>query len=228
MASPRTPKAQGTSLLMSAAIERGVDDRLALRHRHAEVRFGEAAADAEDQVRFLEEVVHRPGMARPPEPSASGCVSGKALLPSRLVQTGMASSSASALQLVPGLRPVHALAGIEHRPLRLREHRRGLTHGLQVGRRSRSATGGVVESPVDLLVRTCRPAPRPAPDRRGRCASARRRGGRCSPILRRRGHRLGRLGDVAHLTAGVVVAADMRDAARIAHRASPGSGSIRR
>ena len=34
-------------------------------------------------------------MARPPEPSESGCVSGKLLLPPRLVVTGAASSSAS-------------------------------------------------------------------------------------------------------------------------------------
>ena len=37
------------------------------------------------------------GIARPPEPSDSGCVSGNALLPSRLVVTGIASSSASRL-----------------------------------------------------------------------------------------------------------------------------------
>ena len=36
------------------------------------------------------------GLARPPEPSASGCVSSKALLPSRLVVTGICQSSASA------------------------------------------------------------------------------------------------------------------------------------
>ena len=35
------------------------------------------------------------GIASPPEPSASGCVSSKALLPSSEVQTGIASSSAS-------------------------------------------------------------------------------------------------------------------------------------
>ena len=35
------------------------------------------------------------GTARPPDPSASGCVSGKALLPCRLVVTGASSSSAS-------------------------------------------------------------------------------------------------------------------------------------
>ena len=37
------------------------------------------------------------GMARPPEPSDRACVSGNALLPPRLVVTGMASSSASSL-----------------------------------------------------------------------------------------------------------------------------------
>ena len=37
------------------------------------------------------------GMASPPEPSDSGCVSGKALLPPRLVVTGIASNSASSL-----------------------------------------------------------------------------------------------------------------------------------
>ncbi len=35
------------------------------------------------------------GIAAPPEPRARGWVSSKALLPSRLVQTGAASSSAS-------------------------------------------------------------------------------------------------------------------------------------
>jgi hypothetical protein len=34
-------------------------------------------------------------MERPPEPSERGCVSGKALLPCRLVVTGASSSSAS-------------------------------------------------------------------------------------------------------------------------------------
>jgi hypothetical protein len=39
-------------------IERRVDDLLALRHRHGEIAFGEAAADAEDHVGLVEEVPH--------------------------------------------------------------------------------------------------------------------------------------------------------------------------
>jgi len=42
-------------------------------------------------------------------------------LPPRLVQTGMASFSASRFKLRPGLRVVHALAGIDHRTLGMDE-----------------------------------------------------------------------------------------------------------
>src|SRR5580704_17808389 len=75
------------------------------------------------------------GIATPPEPSDSGCVSGKDDLPPRLVQTGIASFSASRLscgqgvhyakawpqlkrlaeklELRPGFGVMHALAGID-------------------------------------------------------------------------------------------------------------------
>ena len=53
-------------------------------------------------------------MARPPAPSASGWFSGKALLPSRLVQHRQRQQLGESAQLVPGLGVVHALAGVEH------------------------------------------------------------------------------------------------------------------
>ena len=38
-------------------------------------------------------------------------------------------------QFVPGLRPMHTLAGIDHRPPRLHQHRRRFTHRVRVGTR---------------------------------------------------------------------------------------------
>ena len=84
----------------------------------AEAGRGEAGADAEDNVRVLDVLRTAAGIATPPEPSDSGWFSGKALLPSRLVVTGISSSSASS-ELVPGLGVVHALARVEHGALGL-------------------------------------------------------------------------------------------------------------
>ena len=53
------------------------------------------------------------GIARPPEPSDKGWVSGKALLPSRLVVTGIPQSSASCL-LIPRFCIVHPLPCVNH------------------------------------------------------------------------------------------------------------------
>ncbi len=56
-------------------------------------------------------------MVGPPEPSASGCVSSKALLPSRLEHTGASSSSATAFSSSQALAVVHALPRVDQRIL---------------------------------------------------------------------------------------------------------------
>ena len=55
------------------------------------------------------------GIGPPPEPSDSGWFSGNALLPSRLVVTGMLQRSARSLSSAQASRVVHALAGVDHR-----------------------------------------------------------------------------------------------------------------
>ena len=99
---------------------------LPCRHRDAEVGLGEAAADAEDHVGFSEELMHRRGIA-----SAAGAERQRMVLRERALalQAGgdrNLEQLGQLLQLVPGLRVVHALAGVDHRPLGVEQQLRGL------------------------------------------------------------------------------------------------------
>ena len=159
-------------LVEMVGVERRMDDGLALRHGDAERRLGEASSRCRRSRR------RRPGnfgtargTARPPDPSDSGCVSGKDDLPPRLVVTGMARRSASRLQLRPGLGVMHALAGIDHRPLRRDEQSRRFLAHARDPRRSGCAAPACSSAVPALPRSTCRPGFRRSPARRGRSSA---------------------------------------------------------
>ncbi len=196
-------------------IQRGMDDGFALRHGDAEVGLPKAAADAEDQVRFLEEVVHRTRNGETARTERQRVRLGKGALAFQAGANGNGKQLGQRLEFVPGLRPMHALAGVEHGPLRLHKHRRGLAHGLQVGTRSQARTGDVIDA-VDLFGEH---VDRHLDQHRGAASTFELGEGAAEDarqILGRR-HRFGRLGDVAHTEARIVVPADMGEVAGIAH-----------
>ena len=99
----------------------------------AETGLREAAADAEDQVRLVQEVMHgrRHGEAAGAE--RERMVLGKRALARQAGADRDRQQFGQPLQLVPGLRPMHALPGIEHRPLGGDEHLGGLAHRFHIG-----------------------------------------------------------------------------------------------
>ncbi len=119
------------------------------------------------------------------------------------------------LELAPRARPVHAMAGIDHRPLGLGEEARRLLQCRGLGRIARRRDGRVIELSRHFLVPQI---VRHFDDRRPAAAVAQMREGAAHDVRHfgRRGQRFRRLGDAAHLARRVVVGADLRDAARIA------------
>ena len=152
-ASPTRPILRVDILVEMVGIERGVDDGLALRHRDAEVGFGEGAADAEDDVGLGEEFRHRARHRETRRSRATADASpGTTILPPRLVVTGIASRSASRFNCGHGLGIVHALAGIDHGTLGIDEQRRGLLDMHGVGAVAGAQHRRVVQRLRHLLV----------------------------------------------------------------------------
>ena len=193
-----------------------MDDGLAGRHRDAEIRLREAAADAEDEVALLEEVMHRRRDREAARAERQRVRFGKRALALQAGGDRNGEQLGELLQLAPGFRPVHALARIEHRALGGEQHFRGFAHRIGIGtgaQRPRDDVVGRVGFLVPHVVRHLdqhRPA---APGAQPREGAAHDRG----QLLARR-DRLGRLGDAAHLDAGIVVALDPGEPARIAAR----------
>ena len=71
---------------------------------------------------------------RPPEPSDSGCVSGKRALALQARGHRCLQQLGQLAQLLPRARVVHALAGVDHQPVGGHERGRQLGHRLRVGR----------------------------------------------------------------------------------------------
>ena len=198
-------------------IERGVDDRLAGRHVDAEVGLGEAAADAEDQVGIAQEVIdrRRDGVAARAE--REHVVLGKRALAAEAGGDRRLEQLGELLQLGPGARVVDALAGVDHRPLGAGEAPGERADRSGIGGDARQGRGLVGERLRHLLVEH---VDRHL-DQHRRAAAGLEAGERAPQDVRHlgaRGHRLGRLGDVARVEDRVVVRLDVRDAARIAHR----------
>ncbi len=193
-----------------------MDHRLPLRHLHAEVGLGEAAADPEDQVGLVQEVPHRLRQGEAARAQRQGVRLGEGALALEAGADRDRQQLRQLAQLVPGLRPMDTLAGIDHRPPCLHQHRRRLAHGLGIGAAAQRPRGRVVER-LDLLV--------PDVDRdldQHRPAAARPQPAERTPEdvgdLPGRGQGLGRLGDPLHLQGRVVARMHPGLPPRIAHR----------
>ena len=156
-------------------------------------------------------------MALPPEPSDEHVVLGKRALAAEAGGDRGGEQLGEPLQLGPGARVVHALAGVDHRPPGAGEAPGEGADRIGIGGDARQGRGLIGERLRHLLVEHV--------DRhldQHRSAAAALQAGERAPQdvrhLGARGHRLGRFGDVARVEHRVVVRLDVRDAARIAHR----------
>ena len=128
-----------------------MDDRLAGRDLHREIALGEAAADAEDQVGFAQELMHRSGHGEAAGAERKRVRFGECALAFETGGDGDGEQLGQLLQLAPGFCPVHALAGIKDRALGLDEHLGGFANGNGIGPGTRRTRGRVVER-VDFLI----------------------------------------------------------------------------
>ena len=90
-------------------------------------------------------------MDRPPEPAESGCVSGNALFPDRLVTTGRLQQFRQHAQLVPGLGVVHPLPRVDDRPRRIHQGLRHTSNRRRIRSRARVEGRVVAQRLGDLL-----------------------------------------------------------------------------
>jgi hypothetical protein len=197
-------------------IQRGVDEGLALGELDAEVGLGERAADADDQVGFGDEVVHRFWHRIAAGAKRQGVILREGTLAAQAGGDWSAQQFGDFPQLGPGFRPMHTGAGVDDRPLRLQDRRRRLADLGRVGTVFRCADRGVVDI-ADFLVpdigrdfNDCRPAAAVAD-------GAERAAQDVADFLGQR-NRFGQLRDPAHLPHGIVVGIDVGDATGIALR----------
>ena len=157
------------------------------------------------------------GTARPPEPSDSGCVSGKGRLAAKAGGDGDGEPLGQPLQLRPGLGVMHALAGIDHRPLGADQERGRFLHMHGIGAVAGAQHRRVVQRLRHFLVPHVggdfddhRPAAAVLQLGEGAAEDVADFGGEVDRLggFRKRLHRL----------AGVEVRVDIGEPARIAHR----------
>ncbi len=177
-------------------IERRLDDLGARRHLDAEVGLGERAADAEDQVRLVEERAHRLRDGEAAGAERQRMRLGEGALALEAGGDGDREQLGQLLELGPGFRPVHALAGVDDRPLGGDQHLGGFGDGVEVGagadalRAARSPWDRHSSPNRSVGISTSTGPPRPELS----CWKARRM---TFGISLAAGDRLGRLGDAS-------------------------------
>ena len=132
-ASPSTASAQATSLLTSAASSVAWMMVLPLRHRDAVIRRREAAADAEDEVGFFQEMMHRRRNREAARAERQRVRLGERALALQAGGDRNREQFGELPQLAPRFRPMHALAGVKHRAFRGEQHLRGLADRVGIG-----------------------------------------------------------------------------------------------
>ncbi len=172
------------------------------------------AADAEDHVGGVQEVAHGLGDRRPARTQGQGMglVEGALALQAGADRRGQ--ELGQALQLAIGLGPVHALAGVDHRPLGLDQDLGRRLDRLGIGGEAGAQHRLIDQGLGDLLVHD---VPGDLDQRRARAAIPELGEGAAQDVggLGRQVDRLGELGDAGHLDGGVVVVGHMGEAARI-------------
>src|SRR5262249_61606857 len=94
---------------------------------------GEAAADAENNVGGVEEMAYRLRDSEPARAEREWMVLRERALAAEAAGDGRPQQFSERAQFAPRARPVHALAGIDHRPLGFRQQLRGFAHRVRVG-----------------------------------------------------------------------------------------------
>src|SRR5690606_24746867 len=166
-------------LVQIGRIQRRVDDRLARRHLHAEVRARETAADSEDYVGFLQEVVYRLRHRTAAGAERERMVFRKGALALEAGGDRCREQLGEPLKLRPGLGVMNPLPRIDHRPLRLYQYLGDLFRRLWIGATLRTGNGLVVQRLRYLFVEDvggdldhCRPGAPVAQHREGEIGRA--------------------------------------------------------
>ena len=211
----RHAQRHGDVLVDVGGIERRLDDLDARRHLDAEVGLRERAADAEDQVRLVEEGAHRLRDGEAARAERQRMRLGKGALAAEAGRHRNGQQLGQLLELAPGLGPMHARAGVDHRPLGGDQHLGRFADGVGVG-----AGADRLRAHVVLGIALRGPQVVRHLDQH-RAATARAQALEGAPhhvrqLLGRR-HRLGRLGDVLHGERGEEVAVDPGHALGVAH-----------
>ena len=214
-ASPISAWWTGMSLARSAGIQRGLDHHLALGHRHAVVRRGEAAADAEDHVRAHQEVVELLADRAAARAERQRVVFGERALALKARRHRRLEQLGQLAELRPRLRVVDALARVDDRALGLDEHAGHFRHRLGIRAGARAERGRVGERLGHVLLEDVdgnfhEDRTRPAVLHLGEGAAHRVR------HLARQQHLLAPLGDVPVVERGVEIRRDVGDPPRIA------------
>ncbi len=194
-----------------------MDDGLALRHRDAERGFGKRAADAEDHIGLGQEFWHRARHGEPAGAERQGMRFGKRRFAAEAGGDGNCEPLGEAFQLRPCLGVMHALAGIDHRPLGADQQRRRFVHMRGIGPVAGAQHRRVIQGFRHVLV------PHVGwnlDDNRAAAAVFQFRESAPKDVADLSGDvdRFGRFCKSLHRLAGIEVRLDVRKPARIAHR----------
>ena len=203
-------------LVQVVRVQRGMNELLALGELDPEIRFRERTPDADDQIGILHEVVHGLRHRVATGPQRQRMVFRERAFPAQAGGHRRAQQFGEFPQLRPGFRPLHAGAGVDHRPLRRQDRCRGLAHVGRIGTVLADAHGGVVEF-ADILIPDIG---RDFDDRGATAAVAQVAEGAPHDVADFAGqvHHLGAFRHVPHFARRSEIRVDLRDAARIALR----------
>ena len=129
-----------------------MSDPRTLGHGHTVAGGREAAADAEDQVRVVQEMVQRFGDRAPAGAQRQGMRLRKRALPLQARGHWRFQQFRQLAQLRPRPRVVHPLPRIEHRPLGCYQGCRDLGHGARVRPRPQARRGRISPAVRHFLV----------------------------------------------------------------------------
>ena len=194
-----------------------MDDGLALGHGDAEGGFGERAADAEDDVGVTQKFRHRARHGEAAGAERQRMRLGERRFAAEAGGDGNGEPFGEPLQLRPRLGVMHALAGIDHRPLGADQQRRRFLHMHGIGAVARAQHRRVVQRLRHLLVPH---VGRDFDDHRSAAAVLQLCEGAAKNVADFAGQddRLGRFRKRLHRLAGIEVGVDIGEPARIAHR----------
>ena len=176
---------------------------------------GEGAADAEDDVGVVQELVHGPGNGAAARAEGEGVVLGEGALALEAGGDGDLEALGELAEFVPGFRVVDTLAGVDDGPLGVAQHLGNGTHGLGVGAGAEGGGGLVGEVVGNFLLEDVAGN---LDEHGSRTAVAHLGEGAAHDIGngRAEGDLLGPLGDVLEVEERVEIGGDVGEAAGVA------------